>query len=154
MRYFWATIRHKWFVLLASFKTGLPLWFAITHDLSKFTRAELPYYDRQFFGDKGDPKGFALAWLHHQNGENDHHWEWWITRSDHSHGGSEAVNGCLPMSDLAITHMITDWLGAGRSYRGSWDISEWVRKALPKMKLHPKTRTRVIEKLGLLDIHL
>ena len=152
MRYFWATLKHKWFVLLASFKTGLPLWLAITHDLSKFSRAELPHYDRQFFGDKDDPEGFALAWLHHQNG-HDHHWEWWITRSDHSHGGSGAVDGCLQMSDITILHMITDWLGAGRSYQGSWDISEWVGKNLWDMKMHPATQVRVLAELARLDLY-
>lgn len=139
MRYFWATVRHKWFVLLASFKTGLPLWQAIIHDLSKFSRAELPHYDRQFFGDKGDPKGFARAWLHHQNC-NPHHWEYWITRSDHSHGGSRAEDGCLQMPSIYIVEMVTDWLGASRAYTRSWDMTEWLEKNLPNMKLHSNTR--------------
>ena len=54
MKYFWATIRHKWYVLLASFKVDLPLWRALIHDLSKFSWAELHHYDRQFFGVCGD----------------------------------------------------------------------------------------------------
>lgn len=151
MRYFWATLKYKWFVLLASFKTGLPLWLAITHDLSKFTRAELPHYSRQFFGDKGDPEGFALAWLHHQN-RHDHHPEWWITRATHSHAREPTTGDCLPMSDVAITHMITDWLGAGRAYEGSWDISDWLDSHLPKMKVHPATMIKIVSELERLGI--
>lgn len=146
MRYFWATIRHKWFVLVASFKTGLPLWRALVHDLSKFTRAELPHYNRQFFGDKGDPEGFASAWLHHQNC-NPHHWEYWITRSDHSHGGSKAEGGCLPMPLIYVREMVADWMGASKAYTGSWDMAEWLDKNLDKMRLHSATRRLVHEEL-------
>lgn len=138
MRYFWITLKHKWFVLLASFKIGLPLWRAIVHDLSKFTLAELPHYARQFFGDKGDPAGFAVAWLHHQNC-NPHHWEYWITRSDHSHGGSKAENGCLPMPSIYVKEMVTDWLGASMAYQGHWNIQNWLNENGPKMHLHSKT---------------
>lgn len=155
MKYFWATIRHKWFVLLASFRTGLPLWLALMHDLSKFSQAELVHYNRQFFGDKSDPEGFALAWLHHYHC-NDHHWEYWIVESIHSHTNPTRdgciVDNCLSMSDLAITHMITDWLGAGRSYDSSWDISEWIGEHLSKMKMHFETRERVLSELKRLNI--
>lgn len=83
MKYAWLTLKHKWFLLLASRKTGVGLWQALIHDLSKFTPAELPAYGRQFCGDKGDPQGFARTWLHHQN-TNPHHWEYWVPRTDHS----------------------------------------------------------------------
>ena len=141
-RYFLITIRHKWFILLASFQVDLPLWRAVVHDLSKFTLAELPHYDRQFFGDKGDPAGFAQAWLHHQN-KNPHHWEYWITRSDHSHGGSGAVDGCLPMPRVFVTEMIADWMGASKAYTGEWDMTDWLGKSLIKIKVHPDTEADV-----------
>ena len=153
MKYFWATIRHKWFVFLAGLRTGLPLWRSLIHDLSKFTPAELPHYNRQFFGDKGDPRGFALAWLHHQN-YNSHHWEYYVTRSDHSHGGSEAEDGCLPMLAMDVVEMVTDWMGASRAYTGSWKMAEWLEKNLPQMKLHSDTRRLVYQflyKLGYCD---
>ena len=142
MRYFWATLKHKWFVFLASFKVGLPLWMAIVHDLSKFSRAELPHYDRQFFGDKGDPQGFARAWLHHQNC-NPHHWEYWITRSDHSKGASQAENGCLPMPEIYVREMVADWLGASKAYQGHWNLSVWVNENGPKIKLHSETENSI-----------
>ena len=117
----------------------MPLWRALIHDLSKFTRSELPHYNRQFFGDKGDPQGFAKAWLHHQN-RNPHHWEYWITRSDHSHGGSGAVDGCLPMPARYIREMVADWMGASKAYTGSWWMQDWLEKNLGKMRLHPTTK--------------
>lgn len=149
MHYFWAIIKHKWFVLLASFKTGLPLWLAITHDLSKLTWAELPHYSRQFFGDKGDPEGFAIAWLHHQN-RNDHHWEWWVTRSDYN---QHAINGCLPMSSIAILHMITDWIAVRRAQFETWDSSKWKPLGLYNAKVHPDTRKRVSSELKRLKMN-
>jgi len=147
MHYFWATIRHKWFVFLASFKVGLPFWRVLTHDLSKFGRSELHQYNRQFFGDKGDAPGFAVAWLHHQN-LNPHHWEYWITRSDHSHGESKAVNGCLPMPEIYVKEMIADWMGASKTYTGSWDMTEWLTRNLDMMQLHPNTRQEVEQQLA------
>lgn len=149
MKYFWATLRHKWFVFLACLRMGVPLWRAIAHDWSKFTPEELPHYDRQFFGDKGDPRGFAQAWLHHQN-HNPHHWEYWITRSDHSKGASGAVNGCLYMPETYVREMIADWLGASRAYTGSWNMRDWLEKNLPRIKVHPGTRERIT---ALLWIH-
>lgn len=142
MQYLILTLKHKWYVFLACLQVDVPLWRAIIHDLSKFTPSELPQYNRHFFGDKGDPKGFARAWLHHQN-YNPHHWEYWITRSDHSHGGSGAVDGCLEMPETYIREMIADWLGASRAYTGSWEMSDWLLKNLPKIKLHPLTRRKV-----------
>lgn len=155
MQYFWLTLRHKWFVFLASFKVGLPIWRALIHDWSKFLPSELPYYNRQFCGNKDDPVGFAIAWLHHYH-HNSHHWEHWIVESIHSHSSPNRddciVNNCLAMPDVCIQEMIADWLGASKAYTGSWDMQKWIIKALPKMKVHPQTREKVLielERLGL-----
>ena len=152
MKYAWATLRHKWFVFLACRRMGVPLWRAIVHDWSKFTPAELSHYDRQFFGDKSDPVGFARAWLHHQN-YNPHHWEYWITRSDHSRGASGAVDGCLEMPETYVREMIADWMGASRAYTGSWDMTRWLEKNLPIIRLHPDTREMVTMLLCVHDKH-
>lgn len=143
MKYFWATIKHKWFILLACRKVGVPLWRAIVHDLSKFTPAELPHYNRSFFGDRGDPRGFAVAWLHHQN-HNPHHPEYWYTRSDISKV-IDGTAGYLPMPWPFVREMVADWLAASRAYTGSWDISKWLKEELPRReeKMHPYTRQRV-----------
>ena len=147
MKYFWATVEHKFWLVVAwlSFRR-IPLWRAIVHDLSKFRGAELPHYNRQFFGDKSDPEGFAVAWLHHQN-VNPHHWEYWITRSDHSHGASGAIDGCLPMPYTYAVEMILDWMAASKAYTGSWDMTKWLTKNLPKIRLHPRTREQIVKEL-------
>ena len=151
MHYFWATVWHKWFVLLASFKVGLPLWRALVHDLSKFTRAELPHYNRQICGDKDDPRGFAMALLHHWN-NNPHHYQYWIDRPDHSghyrkifEQSGIVKNGCFEMPSSSVREMIADWLGKGKSLTGSWDMTEWIFTNLPKMRLHPDTRKAIME---------
>jgi hypothetical protein len=105
------------------------------HDLSKYEFAEFPHYARQFHGDKSDPVGFAVAWLHHQN-FNPHHWEHYISRSGR-------IRGALPMPEIFVREMVADWLGASRVYTGSWLIDEWCTKNVPKMQLHPHTLDRV-----------
>jgi hypothetical protein len=100
MRYFLLTLKHKWFVFLACRRTRASLWQALVHDWSKFTPAELPHYERQFFGDKSDPEGFARAWLHHQN-RNPHHWEYWIPRTGHNRAGSsETARVCAHQPEV------------------------------------------------------
>lgn len=154
MRYAWATIRHKWFVFLAGLQLGgIPVWRLVIHDWHKFTPAELPHYNRQFFGDKGDPLGFACAWLHHQN-LAPHHWEYWHTRSDHSKGGSGAINGWLPMPEIYVREMVADWMGASRSYTDSMDIQPWLDKSYSKMCLHPVTIERLRSVLLEIDVRL
>lgn len=149
MRNFLVLLLHKWFIILAASKVGLPLWRALVHDLSKFTRVELPHYNRHFFGDKGDEPGFAMAWLHHQN-RNPHHWEYWIMRTDHTAGKGMAVNGCLPMPEVYVKEMVADWMGASKVHTGSWDMTEWLRKNLRKLKVHPKTMDRIVVELKVL----
>ena len=143
MRYFWETVKHKWFVFLASRRTGLSLWRAIVHDWSKFSKYELWPYNEQLYGDACDPAAFVAAWLHHQN-HNDHHPEYWQIRSEHVlHGTPVSVKGCLPMSGESVVEMVTDWLGKERAYTGSWDIMPWLRENLNKKRLHPDTKQAV-----------
>ena len=142
MKYFWATIKHKWHFILASFRTGLPLWRALIHDLSKFTRAELPHYDRQFFGDKGDPEGFAVAWHHHiiHNLHHPEHWTYIDEQGEH----------ILPMPQVYIKEMVTDWIAFRRDQSGTWDRSKWKPIGLYGAKVHFDTRDSVYHELYLL----
>lgn len=105
------------------------------HDASKWSIQEFPHYARQFHGDRGDPVGFARAWLHHQN-HNPHHWEYWVTRSDPTKGG---VNGCIEMPEHYVREMIADWMGASMAYTGSWDMGGWLTSNLYRMKMHRAT---------------
>lgn len=126
---------HIRFVQEAGRRIGVPERQLMIHDDSKWSSWEFPHYARNFFGDKKDPEGFAVAWLHHQN-FNPHHWEYWITRSDHSRGGSRAEDGCLPMPRSYALEMVADWMGASMAYTGSWDMRDWLAKNLPRIRIH------------------
>lgn len=131
-KYMLLTIKHKWFVFVAGRRLGVPLWQLIIHDWTKFTPAEAPYYGRQFFGDKGDPNGFAKAWKHHYT-NNLHHWEGW-------------TNGAYTyeMPERFAREMVADWFAASRAYEGAWPRNRaewsWLQKNWNKIRLHPKTR--------------
>lgn len=147
--------RHKWFVALAGWKLGLPLWRLIIHDLSKYSRKEWGAYVRQFYNPDGthrkvrnadgsyDPNAqandFKLAWLHHQR--NSHHWQAWCSLGDG--GGIEALE--IPVLDCV--EMCADWMGAGRAYeREKWFVGktlQWAANNLHKMVLDQRTLARI-----------
>lgn len=147
MKYFWLTIKHKWFVFLAGLQTKAPLWRLLIHDWSKFTRPELPHYQRQFFGKADDPLGFMIAWIHHQN-YNPHHWEYWIPRSGHNRCAPPFPdNTPIPMPEWAMREMVADWLGASRAYEGTWPKPgnwKWLEKNFNKIRVAPSTRAFLI----------
>ena len=141
LKYALLTLKHKWFVFLAGRRLGVPVWRLIIHDWSKFTPSELPHYGRRFFGGDPDQEGFARAWVHHQN-HNPHHWEYWVTRSDHRIGISGDSNNAvaLDMPEDYVREMVADWCGASRAYTGSWSILKWVEANIGKMNLHLMTK--------------
>lgn len=80
--YFKAVMRHKWFVFLACFRFGVPIWSAILHDWDKFLPDEWFAYARTFYKPNGEKQyiesvDFARAWMLHQH-RNKHHWQWWM----------------------------------------------------------------------------
>lgn len=135
---------HKKYVMEAGVIVGgIPMERLFNHDASKFTEAEYPYYARQFFGDKGDPDGFARAWLNHIH-LNDHHWQHWIFPDGHTPKGSQVINGVMPMPEVCVREMVADWMGASFAYTGSWDMSDWLNShyadpANKRVVLHPET---------------
>ncbi len=134
--YLWLTLKHKWFVLLAGLRTGTPVPLLILHDCSKLTPVGLLVYGRQFFGDRGDPPGFARARLHHRN-KNPHHWEYWTPTP----GGEP-----LPMPMRYVREMVADWMAAARAYEGRWPDPNnwpWLDQYHQRMLLHPVTRERI-----------
>jgi hypothetical protein len=142
--YAWLTAKHRWFVLIAGLKLGVPLRRLLLHDLSKFGPSELRHYGRQFFGDRADPLGFSYAWLHHQR-INKHHWEAWIPVTGHNRGGYADMEP-LPMPKAYALEMVADWLGASRAYEGKWPQGSWpwLEENFSKIKLHPQTRVFVL----------
>ena len=152
LKYFWLTIKHKWFVLIAGLKIDTPLWRLLKHDLSKFTPSELPHYGCQFFGRANNPLGFIGCWVHHQN-RNDHHWEYWIPRTGHNRCTPPYPDDkSIPMPIAAVKEMVADWVGASRAYEGRWPTKDnwpWMDKNLDGIlkRLHPETRVDVLETL-------
>lgn len=134
-------LRHKWFIIIAGRKLKVPIWRLITHDLSKFSWKELPHYARFFYGDKKDPRGWELAWQHHQN-HNDHHWQYFT-----SPGGTFGKFKCIEMPEESIREMIADWQAASRSYNKEWpDLNnwKWLQDNWEKMEFHYITKGRII----------
>lgn len=156
-RYILKTLKHKWFVFLAGIKLKVPLWRLIVHDLSKFSRHELKYYGREFCQRITDTTivsktGFDKARLHHKN-VNDHHWEYWIPRTD-----GESDNKPLRMPKAAMLELCADWMGASRAYSGVWPDSNWsfIEKRWPKIKdrIHSETQKDIIAEFLNLDIKI
>lgn len=150
MKYALLTIKHKWFVFRAGLRTRAPIWRLLIHDWTKFLPAELPNYQRQFFGKADDPLGFTRAWIHHQN-LNPHHWEYWIPRTGHTRGTRPFYDNVpVPMPEWAIREMVADWLGASRAYEGQWPMPgewPWFERSFQKIKVHPETHARLVEML-------
>lgn len=124
------------------------------HDLSKFSLEEFPHYARNFFGDKADPDGFAGAWLNHIH-QNPHHWQHWIFPDGFTPKGSTVENGCVEMPNHYALEMVADWMGASKTYTGSWDIMEWLYKNMPKIRVHSKTASHlrgILDSLGYADV--
>lgn len=139
-------VRHKWFVLWASWHLGVP-WLGLLHDWTKFTPAEWTPYARRFFGPKptvrnatggydplktGDP-AFSAAWTHHYT-HNKHHWQAWVR--------SFPDDGCTYLEAIPTRYcreMVADWIGAGRA-QGKPDTMAWYQANKDTLDVTPGTR--------------
>ena len=134
----------------AGLKLGVPLAQLDVHDQSKFSLEEFPYYARNFFGDKGDPDGWAAAWLHHIH-YNPHHWQHWLFADGQVRGDSPVEGGAVRMPYKYVLEMVADWMGAGLAYHGSGDMSQWLRRNLGRIRLHSEARIalhKILTELG------
>lgn len=122
---------------------GIPTRQLMAHDESKYTAEEFPFYTRQFFGDKGDPSGWARAWLHHIH-HNHHHWQHWVFPDNYTPRGSDVEGGIVQMPEVYVREMVADWMGANRAYEQTWDMAKWLKANLYRIKLHSETRTAVL----------
>jgi len=161
LKYLRYVIRHKYFVFREGRKLRVPLWQLIVHDLSKFRPDEFFPYADYFYGGphksisemhgdvrnhlwqwskEGVESRFNVAWLKHIH-RNPHHHQHWVLKNDD--GTTEA----LPMPRNFLLEMIADWRGAGMA-QGKPDTLRWYNDNKDKMILHPATRRRVGELLG------
>lgn len=142
---------HINYVVEAGLQIGVSKDQLAIHDDSKWTEAEFPGYARHFQGG-GDPDGFASAWLHHIH-HNPHHWNYWLFADRYSPKGSQVENGAVEMPQHFALEMIADWMGAGRAYTGSWDMTDWLLNNIPRIRLHSKTALYVMSMLDKFGYH-
>lgn len=146
--YLWLTIKHKYYVLLAGLKVGCPIWRLIKHDWTKFLIfKETLAYGEKFYLKTNNPN-FSYALLHHQN-FNDHHWEYWISRNQHSQ--DKNTKNVLDIPKNAILELIADWMGACRAYEGHWPIDgewEFIQNNFKNMILSETTRIQILQILS------
>jgi hypothetical protein len=162
LRYSWYVLRHKWWVLYYSIKTGASLRLAIMHDMSKFAPSEFFAYAIWFYGEHGVSDGgwgftdsvphnqvrlaFDQAWERHKS-RNKHHPEHWVKKDP-----SSLIVTADKMPTQYVGEMIADWLGAGRAITGKEDLSEWWDKNRTRFVFHPLTSIQVKERLAKLGV--
>lgn len=157
-RYLSYVLRHKWHVLYAGLKLGVPIGRLVSHDWTKFTPAEWGPYVRRFgagnnskWEKESDPEEWKDAWSHHWQ-RNPHHWEYWTRQHPDTvlwiTASSEPDAPCLPMPETYTREMVADWYGAGMA-QGKPDIAGWYGQYGGRMVLDPDTRARVAQLLGL-----
>jgi len=150
LKYLYMTIKHKYFVFVIGLKLDVSIWRLLKHDISKLSYKELPYYGRQFFGDKSQPDEFIKAWIHHQN-HNDHHHEYWVPQTGHNRCDPPYPDNIpVEMPKECVREMVADWLEASRAYEGKWpDLHnwKWYNENFDKIRVHPKTKNLIIQLL-------
>jgi hypothetical protein len=131
-------IRHKWLVMRGCVKAGLYRQ-GLTHDLSKFSRAEFQPYAWKFFppddgfvDSRRIENAFLHAWLHHQH-RNRHHWNYWVV--------DQSEPRALPMPDNYLVEMVCDWRAVGRQLGNT--AREYYEKNRRRIILHPETRKKL-----------
>jgi len=143
-------INHITYVRQAGLEIGVNPRQLAEHDISKFSLEEFPHYARQYAGDRGNPDGYARAWLHHIH-HNPHHWQHWIFPDGYSPANSQVENGAIPMPPNFSLEMIADWMGASMAYTGSFDMMKWLYENMPRIRLHSKTAYFVRKDLDMLS---
>lgn len=116
------------------------LWI---HDMSKFSANESIGYAFHDFSKKEYSLPFEKAWHHHKQ-HNPHHPEYWMNP------GRNGKLDILPMTELYVAEMITDWMGAGRTYGNS--LEDWLPDNIFKFVWHQDTAIIVqtlLSKIGI-----
>lgn len=164
-------LRHKWFVYQAGRRLGVGRWQLLTHDWSKFLPSEWAPYARLFYGGPHTPladisvyekthhweyaerrskesvkAAFNRAWLLHIH-RQPHHWQHWLLQQD---DGDLKV---LEMPERYVREMVADWRGAGMAQgkRYASELREWYVGRAETMRLHERTRARVMALIDELD---
>lgn len=143
LKYLCYLLRHKWLVLVAGLRLGVPIKQLVLHDMSKFRRDEWIPYVHHFYSPVDNTSEFEAAWNKHCQ-RNAHHWEFWVWKLYHRRKALE-----IPREYLL--EMVADWAAMGYGLTGDWgNIWDWWQKTNHTMQLHPNTRKAI---WGLLAEH-
>jgi hypothetical protein len=123
------------------------------HDVSKWSQAEFPFYADWFYGSRANPAGFERAFLHHIH-QNPHHWQHWSFTSGFTGWSGGLEDGLIQMPDEYVLEMVADWQASSVAYSGHSDMSAWLSANLSKVKLHSKSRERLIKILRQLGYNI
>ncbi len=137
--------RHRREVRKLCFKCGL-IRQGLTHDLSKFSRAEfkagVKYYQgyRSPQAKEREVLGYSAAWLHHK-GRNKHHAEYWTDS-----GGVGAISP-VAMPPRYLAEMVCDRIAASKIYKGENYHDgcplEYFEERKGRVVMHPKTAEKL-----------
>lgn len=123
-------------------------WFldhSYSHDGSKYTMEEYPYYDQHFYGDPNSvsdklktEEEWRRAQLHHHHC-NAHHWQFWAMEQD--------MSQIIPieMDEPYIKELVCDWLSFSfqeKNPKGFWD---WWEKNKHRILLHPASKEKIFK---------
>ena len=132
--------KHRRAVRKLCFKVGL-IWQGLTHDLSKYSRAEfrpgVKFYQgfRSPQAREREVLGYSAAWLHHK-GRNKHHFEYWMDFAD----GKKVY---VEMPPKYFAEMVCDRVAASKTYLKDkyTDASplEYFEARMDKLSINPKT---------------
>ena len=137
--------RHRREVRKLCFKCGL-IRQGLTHDLSKFCRAEFKAGVKYYQGNRSpqarerEVLGYSAAWLHHK-GKNKHHFEYWTDNG--------LCGGVVPveMPPKYFAEMVCDRIAASKIYKGKdyTDVCPWEYFESRKdgVFMHPQTAERL-----------
>lgn len=125
-------------VQIACRMLGVPEEQTKIHDQSKYGEEEFKPYAKWFYSDEKNPSEFEKAWLHHIH-HNPHHWQYWVVPTRYSLEGSTSRNGVLEMPGNYALEMVADWMGSNKTYKGSWDMTEWLEENMEHIIVHPNT---------------
>ena len=130
--------RHRVFVRRACFKMEL-YWQGITHDLSKYSLAELSickYYSgtRSPHQNARQELGYSPSWIHHYH-TNKHHYQFWWDESE------EGKIIPMKMPYKYVLESFCDMLGASKAYNpDAWKpdllLDYWQTKCIGKRIMH------------------
>lgn len=144
--------RHRRQVRKNCFKVGL-IWQGLTHDLSKFSRAEFIPGAKYWQGTRSPQArerelfGYSPAWLHHK-GRNKHHFEYWTDLS----AAGEIIPVDMPPKYFA--EMVCDRVGASKVYKGKAYTEssplDYYMGRKDSLFMHPETAKRLEYYLRLL----